>query len=94
MQVIHSREDFEQHLVVMHSRQGWSIRALARHFAVSRNTVRHVLRTHPARRDQGTIPALGSPPVRQGSKLSVHQELIKQLLEKYPRSPAKGFMKN
>lgn len=49
---IHSREEFERLLVTMHA-EGWSIRALVRHFSVSRNMVRRILRKHQANRDQG-----------------------------------------
>jgi transposase len=85
VRVIKNREDLEQHLVVMHSRQGWSIRALAKHFAISRNTVRQVLRKHDARRDHGHDVALCGKPVKRGSKLDTYEEPIKQLLEKYPK---------
>jgi transposase len=80
-----TREDLEQHLVVMHSRQGWSIRALARHFAVSRNTVRQILRKHGADRDHGQDRVLCGRRVKRGSKLDAYEQLIKQLLEKYPK---------
>ncbi|HLA26482.1 MAG TPA: helix-turn-helix domain-containing protein [Syntrophales bacterium] len=50
---IQNREEFEQQLVIMKTQDGWSIRALARHFAVSRNMVRRILRKHEKLRDQG-----------------------------------------
>jgi len=83
--LINNREDFEQQLVGMHIRQGWPIRELARHFAVSRNTVRQILRQQQARRDHGHDAVRGGKPVRRGSKLAVHEAQIKQLLEKYPK---------
>jgi transposase len=85
VQVIKNREDFQQHLVVMHNRQGWSIRALAKHFAVSRNTVRQILRKHQAHRDHGQDRVLCGKPVKRGSKLDTYEKPIKQLLEKYPK---------
>lgn len=85
VRVIKTREDLEQHLVVMHSRQGWSIRALAKHFDVSRNTVRQILRKHQARRDHGQDTVLCGKPVKRGSKLDAYEKPIKQLLEKYPK---------
>jgi transposase len=85
VRVIKNREDLEQHLVVMHNRQGWSIRALAKHFAVSRNTVRQILRKHGARRDHGQDTVLCDKPVKRGSKLDAYEKPIKQLLEKYPK---------
>lgn len=50
--IINSREELERLLVTMHS-EGWSIRGLARHYSMSRNTVRRILRKHAAARDQG-----------------------------------------
>jgi transposase len=85
VRVIKNREDLEQHLVVMNRRQGWSIRALAKHFDVSRNTVRQILRKHEARRDHGQDIVLCGKPVKRGSKLDPYEEPIKQLLEKYPK---------
>jgi len=85
VRVIKNREDLEQHLVVMHTRQGWSIRALAKHFAVSRNTVRQILRKHEARRDDGHDAVCTGKSVKRGSKLSAYEELIEKLLEKYPK---------
>jgi transposase len=85
VRVIKTSEDLEQHLVVMHSRQGWSIRALAKHFDVSRNTVRQILRKHQARRDHGQDTVLCGKPVKRGSKLDAYEKPIKQLLEKYPK---------
>jgi len=49
---IQSREELERLLVTM-NREGFSIRGLARHFSISRNMVRRILRKHQANRDQG-----------------------------------------
>lgn len=85
---IQNREEFEQQLVIMKTREGWSIRALARHFAVSRNMVRRILRKHDNRRDQGHDILLTDRHVRKterASKLDSYEETLKRLLEKYPR---------
>ncbi len=84
---IQSREEFEQRLVIMHTQEGWKIRALVRHFGVGRNTVRQILREHEKRRDQGHDILLKDSPSRKAvraSKVDIHEKRIKQLLEKYP----------
>jgi transposase len=58
---IHNREELEQQLVMLRTRQGWAIRALARHFGLSRNMVRRILRKHDELRDEGHD--LGALPV-------------------------------
>jgi len=85
---IQNREEFEQQLVIMKTQDGWSIRALARHFAVSRNMVRRILRSHDNLRDQGHDILLKDRQVRKterASKLDSYEETLKRLLEKYPR---------
>ena len=84
VEFIRNREELTQQLVLL-CKEGWSIRALARHFAISRNTVRRALRAHQMRRDQGHDPVLAARVERRGSKLDVFEEQIRQLLEKYPR---------
>ena len=49
---IQSREELERLLVTMNA-DGFSIRGLARHFSISRNMVRRILRKHKANRDHG-----------------------------------------
>ena len=85
---IQNRQEFEQQLVIMKTHGGWSIRALARHFAVSRNMVRRILRNHDNRRDQGHDILLTEsqvPKTERASKLDPFEETLKRLLEKYPR---------
>jgi len=85
---IQNREEFEQRLVIMKTQEGWSIRALVRHFAVSRNLVRRILKKHDNLRDQGHDILLTDRPVRKterASKLDSYEETLKRLLEKYPR---------
>jgi Transposase and inactivated derivatives len=85
---IQSREEFEQQVIIMKTQDGWSIRGLARHFAVSRNMVRRILRNHDNLRDQGHDILLKDRQVRKterASKLDPYEENLKRLLEKYPR---------
>ena len=84
VEFIRNRDELTQQLVLL-CKEGWSIRALARHFAISRNTVRRALRAQQRRRDQGHEPVLAARVARRGSKLDVFEEQIRQLLEKYPR---------
>lgn len=91
MEFLHNREALEQRLVVLHTREGWSIRGLARYFTISRNTVRQILRKHEARRDQGHDPVVAARRVARGSKLDPYQELIESLLEKYPKLSGQRF---
>ena len=86
--IIQNRGDLEQRLVIMKTQQGWSIRALTRHFGISRNMVRRILRKYDKRRDQGHDMLLADRPVRKAkreSKLDPYEETLKGLLEKYPR---------
>jgi transposase len=85
---IQSREELEQRLVIMKPQEGWSIRALARNFAVSRNLVRRILRNHDNLRDQGhdiLLTDRRARPTKRSKKLDPFEETIKRLLEKYPR---------
>lgn len=84
---IQSRADLEHQLVTMNA-QGWAIRALCRHFAISRNMVRRILRKHDKRRDEGhdiVLAAPWGPAVQRGSKLDPYEETIERLLETYPK---------
>ena len=85
---IHNNEDLEQQLVMLKNQQGWSIRALVRHFGISRNKVRRILRKHDQLRDQGHDILLAqrqTQKVRRPSKLDPFEKTIKFLLEKYPK---------
>ena len=83
---IQSREEFERLLVTRHA-DGWSIRGLVRHFSISRNMVRRILRKHQANRDQGHDILKDSHKERAigPSKLDPFVEQINQLVEKYPK---------
>ena len=84
--IIHSREELERLLVTMNS-EGWSIRGLARHFSISRNMVRGILRKHAAARDQGhdIVRQQRKQPSLRQSKLDPfagqNQELLKDIPE-------------
>ena len=85
---IQNREDLEQQLVLMRTQKGWSIRALTRHFAISRNTVRSILRKHDALRDEGHDILLAKKPprrIRTSKKLGPFEDTLTKLLEKYPK---------
>jgi transposase len=73
-----------KHLVITRHAEGWSIRGLARHFAIGRNTVRRILRKNQKAREEGHDVISEIKPVRRASKLDPFLPLIKQLLEQYP----------
>lgn len=84
--IIHSREELERLLVTM-NRDGWSIRKLATHFSISRNTVRRILRKHAAARDEGhdIVREQIKKKVPQQSKLDPFINQIKELLKDFPK---------
>ena len=75
---IRNYEEFEHMIVTMHV-DGWGIRALARHFEISRNTVRRILRRNSAGRDKGfdILPSKGVYEVlrvsKDGNKVLFHK---------------------
>jgi transposase len=82
---IRGREELEQELVILNTQKGWSIRALARHFGISRNMVRRILRRHDRLRDGGhDILKPAQEPAARPSKLDSFDDTFKRLLEKYP----------
>lgn len=82
MQIFRNREEIEHALVVMH-RDGWSKRALARHFKMSRNTIRRILKKHQDHRDHGHCALPAAKPVGK-SKLDDYLPRMTELLEDYP----------
>jgi transposase len=82
--ILHSREEFVQLVVLSHA-EGVGIRALARRFGSSRNTIRNILRKHQARRDEGPD---GLAPQRKGlpkkSKLDPFGPQIAKIIEEFP----------
>lgn len=86
--VIRNREDLEQQLVLMRVQKGWPIRALARHFAISRNTVRGILREHDKLRDEGhdiLTAQSPAPSIQKAKKLDPFEDTLQKILEKYPK---------
>lgn len=77
-----NREEFENALIFMHE-EGWSIRALCRHFEIGRNTVRKILRANARRRQSGhdALAALKRP--SRTSKLDPYLDLMKRELEEF-----------
>jgi len=83
VEYIRSREELEN-LVITKYADGWSIRALRRHFSMGRNTIRRILRKNRRQRDTGH-DALDRPrPVVRKSKLDAFKPMIQDLLKDYP----------
>ncbi len=82
MQIFRTREELEHAIITMYH-DGWSKRGLARHFKMSRNTIRRILNKNQAHRDQGhSVLEPGS--TSRTSKLDIHMPRIKELLEQFP----------
>lgn len=77
-------ESLENNIVSLSSR-GWSVRRLAREFAVSRDRVRRLLCRHAGERENGTVKI--EKPAAARSKLDPHKADITELLEKYRNPP-------
>jgi transposase len=79
--IFRSPAEFEQE-VILRFRDGWSVRRLTRHFGISRNTVRRILRAHHARRAAGhdMLPSK----VSRASKLDAFTGKIQEELKKFP----------
>ena len=83
VEYIRSREELEN-LVITKYADGWSIRALTRHFSMGRNTIRRILRKNRRQRDKGHEALQRQRTVVRRSKLDAFKPMIKELLEKYP----------
>ena len=68
------------------------IRALAKHFEISRNKVRRILRAHQSKRDDGHDILLKKQ--KRSSKLTPFIPMMKSLIESSRTSPACGWWKN
>ena len=79
---IRNREELEHLIITMHA-QGWSIRALSKHFEVGRNTVRRIVRKNRSQRDHGH-EILPRKKLLRKSKLDPFIPQMKQLLEQFP----------
>jgi len=83
MEYIKNREELEHLIITKHS-QGRSIRFLARHFKIGRNTVRRVLRRNKSGRDLGH-DILKPKTIPRKSKLDPYLPQIESLLEQFPK---------
>lgn len=83
--IIGDRQDLERLLVSMRA-EGWSIRGLAKHFSISRNLVRRILRKHAGDREHGhdIIRQPNRQRTMRASKLDPFIDQIKKLLEQFP----------
>ena len=77
-------ESLENNIVSLSSR-GWSVRRLAREFAISRERIRRLLYRHAAERENGTEKI--EQPATARSKLDLYKADITELLEKYKNPP-------
>lgn len=80
---VRNRQDLDHQIITMHV-QGWSIRALSRHFAMGRNTIRRILRKNQSQREKGHDVLDRKRPVVRPSKLDPYRPMIKELIESYP----------
>jgi transposase len=81
---VRNRDELEHLVVTMHA-QGWTIRTLSRHFHMSRNTVRRILRKNGSQRNHGhDILAEKKRQTPRKSKLDPFLPALKKLIEDYP----------
>jgi transposase len=81
---VRDRQELEHLVITMHA-EGWSIRALSRHFHLGRNTVRRILRKNRSQRDQGHDLVLSkNAKLPRKSKLDPFIPLAKELIEQFP----------
>ena len=80
---IRDRQDLE-HQIIIHHAQGMGIRALSRHFAMGRNTIRRIIRKNRSQREKGHDAVAPKKPVLRKSKLDGFRSQIKQLLKDFP----------
>ena len=80
---IRNRQDLEHQIIIFHS-DGWSIRALCRHFAMGRNTIRRIIRKNHSQREKGHDVLNPKKPQVRKSKLDGFRSQIKQQLKAYP----------
>lgn len=84
--LIRNREELEHLLIIKHA-EGMGIRALAKHFGISRNTVRRILRANECKRDHGHDILSDKKPgkIIRSSKLDSFEDQIKNLLTDFPK---------
>ncbi len=81
--LVRNRQELEHQIVILHA-QGWSIRALTRHFDMGRNTIRRILRKNRKQREHGHDVLKPRSRVKRPSKLDAFKPMIKALLKKFP----------
>ncbi len=82
MNYIKNRQELEQ-LIIAKFTEGHSIRYLARHYQMGRNTIRQILRKNQTQRDMGHDPLKAKPTPRK-SKLDPYHEQMSSLLKQFP----------
>jgi transposase len=81
---VRNREELE-HLIITMRSEGWTIRAMCRHFQMGRNTLRRILRKKDSERNEGhDILAQKTRQAPRKSKLDPFVPAMKTLLEQYP----------
>ena len=77
--------DSIHHEIIHRWENGQSMRSIARSLGINRKRVARIVREHRSARDSDTPPReLPQPPRRRASKLDPFQEILQQLLERYP----------
>ncbi len=80
---IRNRQELEHQLVGMYA-EGWKKRALARHFGISKNTVKRILKRNRAQRWEGHDALSDRKPIRRESMLDDWVDEMKKLVERHP----------
>lgn len=80
---VRNREELDHQIITLHA-DGWPIRKLTRHFCMSRNTIRRILRKNKSRRNHGHDVLSERSKKPRKSKLTAYLPLMKDLLEKFP----------
>jgi transposase len=81
---VRNREELEHLIITMHA-EGWTIRALSRHFQMGRNNLRRILRKNASARNEGhDILAQTRRQTPRQSKLDPFVPAMKALLEQFP----------
>jgi transposase len=86
---VKNREELE-HLIITMRAEGWTIRALSRHFQMGRNTLRRILRKKDSERNEGhDLLAQKRRQAPRQSKLDPFLPAMKDLLAQYPNITGK-----
>lgn len=77
--------DSIRHEIIHRWENGQSMRGIAQNLGINRKRVTRIIREHRAARESGSShPEMPKPPRRRGSKLDPFQQILQQLLERYP----------